>query len=239
MIGIKNFFVVQLLTFCMIRKVVPKKDWGTIQFDFVSDDGLTPSSVTIRAGDVDPLTGEVVDLILLRKYHGYVNREVRTNLGQIRLEKTRKELQKTRELKAALADQFEKDHGYRPNRDNLQLELEKVEGSPYFAVPYDALRNEDGESGIESWAPFSCDFDDPFEDDLPVEMRALREVGLSLTGRLRDVFDVLLGKTDDNGNKVKLKDLADKWSVSSAMITKDKALIFDLVRKKAAELAEE
>lgn len=224
---------------CNDLQVVPKKDWDTIQFDFVSDDGLTPSSVTIRVGDVDPLTGEVVDLTLLSKYHKYVNREVRSNLGQIRLEKTKKELQKTRELKAALADQFEKDHGYRPNRDNLQLELEKVEGSPYFAVPYDALRNEDGESGIESWAPFSCPFEDPFEDDLPVEMRALREVGLSLTGRLRDVFDVLLGKTDDNGNKVKLKDLADKWSVSSAMITKDKALIFDLVRKKAAELAEE
>ena len=50
---------------------------------------------------------------------------------------------------------------------------------------------------------------------------------------------ILLGKKDENGSKVKLKDLADKWDVSPAMITKDKALIFDLVRKKAAELAEE
>ncbi len=224
---------------CNDLQVVPKKDWGSIQYDFVSDDGLTPSSVTIRVGDVDPLTGEVVDLTLLSKYHKYVNREVRSNLGQIRLEKTKKELQKTRELKAALADQFEKDHGYRPNRDNLQLELEKVEGSPYFAVPYDALRNEDGESGIESWTPFSCPFEDPFEDDLPVEMRALREVGLSLTGRLRDVFDALLGKTDENGNKVKLKDLADKWDVSPATITMYKKQIFELVRKRAAELTEE
>ena len=224
---------------CNDLQVVPKKDWGSIQYDFVSDDGLTPSSVTIRVGDIDPLTGESVDMTVLSKYYEQVNREVRTNLSQIRLEKTKKELQKSRELKAALADKFDKEHGYRPNQDNLRLLVEEAEGSPYFAVPYDALRNEDGESGIESWAPFSVPFDDPFEDDLPLEERALREVGSSLTGRLRDVFDALLGKTDENGSKVKLKDLADKWDVSPAMITKDKALIFDLVRKKAAELAEE
>ena len=224
---------------CNDLQVVPKKDWGSLQFDFVSDDGLTPSSVTIRVGDIDPLTGEPVDMTVLSRYYEQVNREVRTNLSQIRREKTKKERQQSSELKAALADKFEKEHGYRPNQDNLQLLVEEVEGSPYFAVPYDALRNENGESGIESWAPFSVPFEDPFEDDLPVEMRALREVGSSLTGRLRDVFDVLLGKTDDNGNKVKLKDLADKWDVCPAMITGYKAQIFDLVRKKAAELAEE
>ena len=224
---------------CNDTQVIPKKDWGSIQYDFVSDDGLTPSSVKICLGDPDPMTGEpLADLTLFEKYHQFGYRQVRTNLKQIRPERTKKELAARRQAGREVAEEFEKRYGYPPSKDDVAYLLEEREGSRN-AVSLDAMRNSEGESCLENIRVASVPFEDPFDDGLSVQERAFYMVTESLTGRLKEVLEVLVGKTDENGKKLRLQDLAAKWNVSPATVTKYKEKIFDLVRQKAAELVNE
>ena len=222
-------------------RYVAKKNWNVLRYDFVSDDGLVPSSCEIRLGDPDPMTGEpITDMTVFSSYYRLVNQEVRTNLDQIRIEKTKKERRKTNELKARLAADFEKEYGYAPNEDNLRHLAEEVEGSPYILVPIDAIVNEeDDSSGVQDWTAYSVPFDDPYEDDESLEIRAMREVGRSLTGRMKVLFDLMYEKFDAGAEKVKRVDLADELGVSPAAITKALAKIAALINAKTAELAAE
>jgi hypothetical protein len=89
-----------------------------LKYEFATEDGLTPSSCEIRLGDIDPMTGQpITDESVFKGYYQCVNREVRVNLKQIRLEKTKEERRKTNELKAGLSARFEQEHGYKPNED--------------------------------------------------------------------------------------------------------------------------
>ena len=220
-------------------RYVAKKDWNVLRYDFVAGDGLVPSSCEIRLGDPDPLTGEpITDMTVFASYYRLVNQEVRSNLDQIRIEKTKKERRETNELKARLAADFEKKYGYRPNEDNLRLLVEEVQGSPYILVPIDAIVNEeDDSSGIEDWAAYSVPFDDPFEDDESLEIRAMREVGRSLTGKAKVLFDLMYARFDAGAEKIKRVDLADELGVSPAAVTKALAKIAAMIRAKTAELA--
>lgn len=222
-------------------RYVAKNDWNVLRYDFVTGDGSIPSSCEIRLGDPDPMTGETItDMTVFSSYYRLVNQEVRSNLDQIRIEKTKKERRKTNELKARLAVDFEKKYGYRPNEDTLRLLAEEVEGAPYILVPIDAIINEeDDSSGLQDWAAYSVPFDDPFEDDEPLEIRAMREVGSSLTGRMKVLFDLMYARFDAGAEKIKRVDLADELGVSPAAVTKALAKIAALIRAKTAELAAE
>ena len=225
---------------CNETKYYSKKEWESITYNYVTEDDNTPSSCTIRLGDVDPMTGEkIADMTIFAGYYEQVNREVRSNLDQIRIEKNKKEREETKKMEAILADQFERDHGCRPNKDQLKLELEKVEGKPYILRSTDTMINEEGESALESWLSYSEPFRDPFEDDLPTEFQALRSVASSLTGRLQDVYRAMISRYDPDVQTVRFVTLAKKWNVSPAQITKDIKKIGNLVRAKAAELSEE
>ena len=224
---------------CNETQFVAKKNWNVLSYDFVSDDGVVPSSCTIRLCDVDPLTGEkIADLTVFSGYYEAVNQEVRTNLKQIRPERTKKEIAARKRAGEEYAAIFEQKYGYRPSRDDITLYLDEKEG-PRSLLSYDATVNENGESYLESVGAFSNPFQDPFEDKIPVELRALRDVAASLSGRLADVYSALLARYDEDEEKVKFIDLAEKWNVSPAQITKDIKKIGNLVKAKAAELSEE
>ena len=227
------------VTRCNDTRYVSRSDMSVLKYEFLSEDDNTPSSCEIRLGDVDPLTGlPITDESLFKGYYQCVNREVRVNLKQIRLEKTKEERRKTNELKARLSAEFEQEHGYKPNEDNLRLLVEQEEGSRYFLVPLDAIRNGDGESCAEILQSYSEPFDDPFKEE-PLEIRAMREVGESLTGKAKVLFDLMYDKFEDGATKVKRVDLADELGVSPAAVTKALAKIAALIKAKTAELAAE
>ena len=226
---------------CNETKYVPKERWNAITFHFVTDDQNTLSDCTVRLGDIDPLSGDPIsDVTLFSDYYRQVNREVHVNLKQIRMRKTEAERQKTERLKARLSDEFEKEHGYKPNEDNLRLLLEKAIGSPYILVPNDAILNqEDDTSGLEDWSPYSVPFEDPLGDEPSVMVQAMLTVGASLTGRLKEVYDALQRNIESDGPKEKKKDLARRLGVSPSQITKDIRKIAALIMEKSAELIEE
>ena len=220
-------------------RYVSKANMSLLKYEFATEDGLTPSSCEIRLGDIDPMTGQpITDESVFKGYYQCVNQEVRVNLKQIRLEKTKEERRKTNELKARLSARFEQEHGYKPNEDNLRLLVEQEEGSQYFMLPLDSLRNEDGESYAEILQPYSEPFEDPYKEE-PLQIRAMREVGESLTGTLKVIFDKMSDRFDAGATKVKRVDLADELDVSPAAITKALEKIAALIKAKTAELAAE
>ena len=226
---------------CNETQYVPKERWNAITYHFVTDDQNTPSVCTVRLGDIDPVSGEPIsDVTLFSDYYRQVNREVRVNMKQIRPEKTKRERLELAQLKARLSDEFEKEHGYKPNEDNLRLLVEKVEGSPYILVPIDAIQNEeDDSSGLENWSPYSVPFEDPFDNEPSVMVQAMLAVSASLTGRLKEVFDALQQNIESDGPKIKKIDLARRLGVSPSQITKDIRKIAVLIMEKSAELIEE
>ena len=230
------------ITRCHDTQYVPKSRQDVIRFDFLTDDRVTPSSSVIRLGDQDPMTGDpITDVTVFSGYYKQVNEEVSMNLDQIRIKKTKKERRKTNELKAVLSAEFEKEHGYQPTSVDLRMFVEEVEGSPYILVPVDSFQNDDddGDSGLESWSPYSEPFKDPFEDETSLMISALRSVSGSLDGRLKDFFNILQKKCETGEGKVKMLDLAAELNVSPAAITKMKKRLAAAIQAKAAELADE
>ena len=72
------------------------------------------------------------------------------------------------------------------------------------------------------------------EEDSPEESEdteALREFARSLSGRLADVYQMLLIKTDAGADQPCWYELADKWGVSAAQITKDQKKIIRMIRE--------
>ena len=76
-----------------MKNGIPCNDWyytvknrkNRITFRFVTEDGNTPSSCTVRVGDTDPLTGEPVsDPELFREYYRLVDHQLYVNNKETR-----------------------------------------------------------------------------------------------------------------------------------------------------------
>lgn len=102
----------------------------------------------------------------------------------------------------------------------------------------DGLVN-DGDSELEKKKSFSVPACDPFAEDEPDEIRCLREVSSSLTGRLADVYEALIVKYAGGREKIPFTSLAEKWSVSVTQIGKDRDKIFRMIRKAITEARKE
>ena len=74
--------------------------------------------------------------------------------------------------------------------------------------------------------------EDPFGEDEPEEIRQLREVASSLTGRMADIYEWLLVKYAGGTEKLSLQAIADKWGISKAQAYKDKDRIIRMIREK-------
>ena len=146
-----------------------------ISFEFVSDDGLTPSSCTVRLGDIDPVTGKpITDLTFFREYYRVVDHQVHKNLAAERVpflpgEKNRREAEKER-----FVAEFEEKWGYRPSKDNVLYHLDQMDEERWNRSLQSYVSDDTGESTLDYHAEFSA----PARMDLEetVEMQALREV---------------------------------------------------------------
>ena len=209
----------------------PKTQHDRIAFRFVTDDENTPSSCTVRLGDIDPITGDAItDVGFFTEYHKLARHQVYKNMRAIRTDRTPQETRQFREEKAAFAAAFEKQYGYKPTRSDLRDTLADRWPKTYH-LSIQEMVNKDGESTADQRADLSEPAADPFDTDVPIDIACLREVAASLTGRLADVYEALTVKYAGGKEKIAFNSIAEKWGVSHTQISYDRDIIFRMIRK--------
>lgn len=207
-----------------------------IRYEFLSDDGITPSSCTVRLGDVDTVTGEAVtDVTVFLEYHRLKDAQVRQNLKAMRPEYTEEEMVRRKETREAISEDFRRRWGYAPSRDDVVYLMEEPER---WNLSVSVMVNEDGKDHssrhTELSEPAVMD-----EEEETVEMQALREVAVSLTGRKAEVYEAMIQRAAGGRERLRFSDIARKWGVAPKQITMDQERIMEMVRKRAEELRKE
>ena len=209
-----------------------KAEKDRIRFRFVSDDGNTASSFSVKIGDTDPLTGEkITDMTVFEEYHKMVNHEVYTNWKDIHRPLTPGEKKQREEKKAAVIADFEKRYGYKPSASDIHWLVDDFMPDLYTAS-IERYRDEEGNPESDRISGLGIPCEDPFGEDTPDEIQRLREVAASLTGRLADVYEAMLVKYAGGKECITLEELAGKWNVSAMQISKDQKKIIRMIRDK-------
>lgn len=217
---------------CNETRFTPKAGRDRITYQFVSDDGITPASCTIRLGDTDPLTGEkLTDLEFFHAYYRQVDKEIHSTLDCLRPDYTEEQKAWRKEEARRYAADFRKKYGYAPSRDDIFWHLEQKEKQRY-CLYYDGLVNEDGDSLTDCIPCFGRRDEDPFGADLPDDIYALRELAATLRGRKKDVYEAMLHNLSGSGRRITNVELARRWGVYENCIRQDQAQIRKMIREK-------
>ena len=218
---------------CNETRFTNGKDRNRIVYQFVADDGVTPSTCTIRIGDKDPLTGEpITDMdFFLREYYRLEDSQVHRNIENSRMPYSKEQKAWREKEKQKFIRDFEQDHGYRPSADDILYHLEQIEPERYNQN-LGGIMNNEGEPVDEFGNEFIRYDTDPFGADLPDDICALQEIADSLTGRLRAVYEAMLQRAADGAGRMTLTDVQREWNVSYTQIMKDTKKIEKMIREK-------
>lgn len=203
-----------------------------IRYQFLSDDGVTPSVCTVQLGDIDTVTGEpVTDVTVFREYQRLKDQQVRKNLKAERPEYTKEEMARRKEAREAFEEEFRRRWGYEPSRDDLLYLMEEPER---WNMSVSILVNEDGKDHTFQHRELS----EPatVEEEETVEMQALREVAASLTGRKAEVYQAMIQRAAGGQERLRFSEIAKKWGVAPKQITMDQERIMEMVRRRAEEI---
>ena len=211
---------------CNETRFTNGKNRDRISFRFVTEDRITPSSCTVRIGDTDPMTGEVItDMGFFREYYKLADYQVRRNLQAVRPPCTEDRKAWREEETQRYIREFEQDYGYTPSKDDIRYHLEQLE-TDYNPIWIDDLEfNEDT-------VFLAVPAEDPFGTDLPEAICALREIEASLSPRLKDVYQAMLQLAGGGAERTTYADLTDRWGVSYPQIIKDRQKILKMIREK-------
>ena len=92
---------------CNETRFTNGEDRDRIRYEFLSDDGNTPSSCTVRLGDIDSLTGEpVTDVTFFREYYRLVDHQVHKNLQAARRDSTQEQKVRCERERKAYTEAF-------------------------------------------------------------------------------------------------------------------------------------
>ncbi len=208
-----------------------------IQFEFLTDDEITPSACTVKIGDIDTVTGEpVTDLYFFSEYYKEADAQVRQNLKAERRESTKREKVRREEETKRFVESFRSRWGYAPSKTDILDHLEKYE-QEHWNLSVSVLVNEAGKDHTFQHAEFSTPMET--EEDIPVELQALRDVAASLTGRKAEVYEAMIQRAAGGKERLRFSDIADKYGVTPGLITKDQEIIMAMVRRRAKEMMEE
>ena len=212
---------------------MPENHQPVIVYHFVSDDGITPSTCTIRLDDIDPMTGEqITDMdFFLREYYRVNDHQIHKNLNAIRIPYTSEQKAWREKEKQRYIREFEQEHGYHPSKKDILYHLEQIEPERYNQN-LGNITNEEGEPVDEYGSEFITHDADPFGADLPDDIYALREIAESLTGRLRAVYDAMLQRAAGGSGRMTLTDVQHEWGVSYNQIMKDTKKIEKMIRER-------
>lgn len=208
-----------------------------IRYEFLSDDGITPSVCTVHLGDIDTVTGEpVTSITYFSEYHRFRDAQVRKNLKAERPERSAEEIALRKQKREAFVRTFRERWGYTPSKDDVLYFMEEQEPERWN-LSVSVLVNEEGKDHTFQHKELSVPAE--MDENVSVGLQALREVAASLTGRRAEVYDVMMARANGEQDRVKFVDLARKWGVSPKQITKDQEKIMDMVRRRAEELRRE
>ena len=213
-------------------------DRTRITYEFLSDDGNTPASCTVRLGDLDPISGErITDLSFFKEYYRLVDHEVMRNVQAARPDYTSSEKVRRKKLREAFIEEFTMDHGYAPSMADVLDVMDHQEQERYH-LSLDALTDkETGRNNTDRHMAFSVPFS--AEADESVCMQALREVAASLTGRKAEVYQAMIQRAAGSQMRLRFSEIAKRWGVAPKQINKDQQKIMEMVRKRAKELQAE
>ncbi len=210
------------------------KHQNSITFTFVTDDGLTPSFFRISLGDPDPLTGEPIsDRTIFREYHCQRNREIYYNKLAAAVPFTQREQEERRHLRDQIAADFERDYGYPLTSEAVDILLNERHPKKY-RVELDSLVTKEGNPCLDALMALADPtaeraFLDAESDGERVEK--LRAFAAKLTGRLRDVYDLMLQEAAGFSTHGQALDIAKKWGVTKSCISKDKLRLIRDIRR--------
>lgn len=217
---------------CNKTRFTNGKDRNRIVYQFVTDDGNTPSGCTIRFGDTDPMTGEeITDIEVFRGYYKEEDHQVHKNNDAIRQAYTREQKTRREEMKQKFIRDFELSYGYTPSKDDVLYFLEQHETERYHLY-LDATTGYDGEPADEFGTEFMTYDEDPFGCDLPDDLYALKEIAESLKGWQKEIYGAMLQRAAGGTGRITYKEIADQWGVSYTMIIKNVRKIEKLIRER-------
>ena len=160
-----------------------------------------------------------------------IDHEIYTYWKDRRPALTPEEKKQRNEKKALFIAAFEKQSGYRPSDADLRWMTDDFMPERYSAS-IEWYRDQEGNPEDDRIAELGIPCEDPFGENEPEEILRLREIAASLSGRLADVYEALLVKYSGGKEKLSLKDIADKWGVSTTQIYKDKDKIIQMIRER-------
>ncbi len=223
---------------CNETRFTNGEDRDRIKFEFLSDDGVTPSSCTVRLGDVDPVSGQAVtNVTFFREYYRIVDHQVHKNLQVERRDYSPQQKAWREQEKTAFIKHFTERWGYAPSRDDVLYHLEQNEEERWNQSLDTFVSQDTGESTLDWQLEFSA----PAEMDvnIPLKLQALQEVAASLEGRRAEVYEAMIQRAAGGKERVRFSDIARKWGVAPKQITKDQEKIMEMVKRRAGELLNE
>lgn len=213
---------------CNELRKVSITNQNTIVYNFVNDDYNTPARVRVSLGDIDPITGKPIeDVRFFREYRTCNNRQAARNNKYIRIELTQKEKEERNKLKQRIAEEFEKAYGYAPPKDTLQYLLEEKWPLPYV-MPITIEEEDDFSDSDLDYSDRMAEAEFPGNES--EDTAALRDFAKTLSGRLLDVYHVMLERIDAGSERPLLISLAAKWNISPSQINKDQEKIRNMIR---------
>ena len=215
---------------CNETAYIGRRGQNRIAYTFATEDGITSSGCMIRSGDTDPLTGMPVPEEIFRMYHRIRNRQIYHDYKAERQPYSRMEKEAREKERAEIAEAFEKAYGYSLTREAVECRLEDRWGGRYpirleaCTDPWWKVRTgrfpEPADPTAEAAFPGNGDDD----------TERLREFAATLSGRLLDVYLLMLEKASGGAGARRGKDVAAKWHVSPAVITRDREKITRMIR---------
>ena len=212
------------------------KDRDQITFRFVTDDGNTPTTCTIRVGDVDPMTGEIItDLEIFKEYYKECDKQVHQTIKEMRPPYTREQKAWRDAEKEKFIREFREDHGYNPSKDDILWHMEQIEKERYH-LPIDALVTDEDDNGTEKKRLFAVPATDPFGTDLPDEIQALRELAESLTPCERAVLQSMVEQAGGGSGRTTFADLTKTGDLSYRQIYYISQRLEKMIKEKIGRL---
>ena len=219
---------------CNETRFTNGEDRNRIRYEFVTEDGVTASGCVVRLGDTDPLTGEpLTDLTFFREYYRVVDHEVHQNLKAARPSYTPEERARREQEKQAFVSAFVRRWGYAPSKDDVLFHLDQLERERYVLSLDSFVDGETGDDMLDHCPAVSTSREEPEESP---EMQALREVAESLTGRKAEVYEAMIQRAAGGKARLRFGEIARKWGVAQAQISKDQQRIMEMVRRRAERL---
>lgn len=213
---------------CNELRKVSITNQNTIVYNFVNEDNNTPTHVRISLGDIDPITGNPIeDIQFFREYRTCNNRQAARNNKHIRMELSQKEKEERNKLKQRIAEEFEEAYGYAPTKDTLQYLLEEKWPLPYV-MPITIEEEDDFSDSDLDYSDRMAEAEFPGNES--DDTAAMQEFAKTLSGRLLDVYRVMLERIDAGSERPLLISLAAKWNISPAQINKDQEKIRNMIR---------